>query len=233
MTDALRDRLIEAGRILEFAGQADFILGHVTARHPDRPDEILMKPMTIGLEEMTPENIITINLEGEKTSGQWPRHAEVFIHSELMRARPDINAVVHTHAPHAVVFSSLNKTLVPVGHDGALFADGLPVFDETTDLIVTQQLGRSVARSIADRNALLLRNHGIVTAGRTIEEAIFLALRLENACKMQLMAEACGGPKLVTPREEALAKKKRWGGQEHTFNYLARRSLCQCRGCSA
>ena len=191
--DALRKSIINAGRILVREDQGDYIFGHVTARVPDDPAHFLMKPHTIGLEEITPDNIITVNLEGEKVAGEMPRHLEVFIHSEILRVRSDVEAVVHTHAPYAVAFSALGRPLQPVGHEGAIFCDGLPVFSETSDLIVDQQRGKAVARALGAFNALILRNHGIVTTGRTIEEATVLALFLESACRSQLMVESCGG----------------------------------------
>ena len=142
-----------------------------------------MKPATIGLDEMTPENIITVDLDGQRVGGAMPRHNEVFIHSEVLRARPDLNAVIHTHAPHAVAFSSLGKELLPVNNEAGYFYKKLPVFSETTDLIVTPERGKAVARCLGDSNALLLRNHGIVAAGRTLEEAVWIALKLERACR--------------------------------------------------
>lgn len=224
-TDALIEQVIKAGRILAHEGQADWIWGHVTARRPDNPQHILMKPANIGLDEITPDNIITVNIEGEKIGGPLPRHIEVFIHTEILRARPEINAVVHTHAPHAIVFSSLGKPMMPVGHNGSLFCDRLPIFSETSDLIMTKPLGMSVAQAMGDSNALLLRNHGIVTAGRTVEEAVFFAVHLELACKTQLMAEACGGAKLVTDADEARVKARRLNNtaaHHNVFEYLAR-----------
>jgi L-fuculose-phosphate aldolase len=221
----LREKLADAGRILESEGQGDYCMGHVTLRTPDDPGRILMKAGGMGLEEMTPENIVTINIEGEKVAGTHQRHNEVFIHTEIMRVRPEIQSVVHTHAPFSVIFSSLGKPLQPVGHPGSAFADGLPVFSETTDLIVTQDLGKAVARCLGEHQALLLRNHGIVTCGRTLEEAIYLAIVLENACWMQIVAESAGGAKLVTSPEEARAKKRitRAENQINLFNYIVRR----------
>ena len=226
MSDALKETLINAGRILEDDGQGDYVLGHVTARLPGDPDHFLMKPATIGLEEMTPDNIITVDIEGEKVAGRMLRHNEVFIHSEIMRARPDVQAVVHTHAPHATAFASLGRPLLPVGHGGSLFCEGLPVFSETTDLIVDQARGRAVARTLGKHDALLLLSHGIVTCGRTVEEAVFLALALEKSCKMQLLVEACGGPKAMTDPAEAKIKKARISrpdAHQNVFRYLVRR----------
>lgn len=223
---ALRKKLAEAGRILESEDQGDYCLGHVTLRLDDDPQLFLMKPGAIGLDEMTQENIITIDVEGAKMDGTAPLHNEVYIHTEIMRIRPEITAVVHTHAPYSVAFSSLGKKLLPVGHGGSMFSQGLPVFSETTDLIVNQQLGKAVATCLGPHQAMLLRNHGIVTAGRTIEEAVWLALTLEKSCQLQLLAEAAGGPKLVTSPEEALRKVSninRSANHTNVWNYILRK----------
>ncbi len=229
MTDALREKLVNAGRVLALEGQGDYVAGHVSLRLPDDPNRFLMKPAGIGLEEMTAGNIITVDIEGRKIDGAMPRHNEVFIHSEVLRARPDVNAVVHTHPIHAVAFSSLGKPLVAVGNDASQFVAGLPIFDETTDLIVDQPRGKAVARCLADRPALILRNHGIVTAAASIEESVWVALKLEKACQTQLLAEAAGGPKL-TVKAADLGKKagrsNRPDLHNNVFNYLVRRWRC-------
>jgi L-fuculose-phosphate aldolase len=128
-----------------------------------------------------------------------------------------------------VAFSSLGRPLVPVGNDGVFFSGGLPVFDETTDLIITRERGESVARCLGNRPALLLRNHGIVAAARSIEEAVWIALKLEKACRVQMLAEAAGGPKLVAEGEDLKKKRERANRPDlHTnvFHYLVRRWHC-------
>jgi L-fuculose-phosphate aldolase len=233
MHEALRERLVEAGRVLALEGQGDYVAGHVSVRLPDAPGRFLMKPAGIGLEEMRPDNIITVDLGGRRVDGTMPRHNEVFIHSEVMRARPDVNAVVHTHPIHAVAFSSLGKPLLAVGNDASWFVGNLPIFSETTDLIVDQPRGAAVARCLGPHAALILRNHGIVTAAASIEEAVWVALKLEKACRMQLLAESAGGPKLVVEGADLARKAKRSNrGDLHAnvFNYLVRRWRCVCCG---
>jgi L-ribulose-5-phosphate 4-epimerase len=232
MTEALRRKLTNAGRILTKEDQGDFVAGHVTVRLPDDPHRFLMKPGTIGLDEMTPDNIITVDLDGKKVGGTMPRHNEVFIHSEVLRARSDIQAVIHTHAPHAVAFSSLGRELLPVNNEAGYFYKKLPVFSETTDLIVSPERGKAVARCLGQNNAVLLRNHGIVAAGRSIEEAVWIALKLERACRVQLMAEWAGGPKLVCEGEDLEKKNVRGSRPDlftNVFNYLVR-SWCRTHG---
>ena len=224
--DQLAEKLIQGCRVLADDGQGDLIWGHVSARASNIPGRILMKPGGIGLEEMTRDEVITVDLAGDKTEGKRPRHVEVFIHTEIMRARPEIQAVVHTHPPHAVAFSSLCKPLLAIGHEGAMFCDGLPVFDRTSDLIVSPDLGQAVAVCLDGHNALLLRNHGIVTAGRSVEEAVMMAVLLEKACKVQLLAEQAGGPKASTSPEEARTKRDRIyapASLQAAFDYCVRR----------
>lgn len=233
MTDTLREKLINAGRVLVDEGQGDYVWGHISARLPDGSGRFLMKPGCIGLEELDADNIITVNIEGEKVAGAWPRHNEVYIHSEVMRARPDINAVLHTHPEHAIAFSSLGKPLAAMSNDGTMFSAGVPVFAETTDLITDQPRGQAVAKCLGAGNALILRNHGIVTAGRSIEEAVFLAIKLERACRIQLLAESAGGPKLFVKDDELKTKRTRTNrsdSQGNAFSYLVRRWHLRC-GC--
>lgn len=226
MHEDLKQRMIEAGRILEQAGQGDWTRGHISVRVPDQPDRFYMKASKLGLEEITLDNLITVGLDGEKIDGDHGRHNEVYIHSEVLRARPDINAVVHTHAPYAVSFSALGKPLQPIGHPGSIFAEGLPVFSETTELITTAERGKAVAATLGSHGAMLLQNHGLVTAAPTIEQAIYLALSLENACMMQLWVEAAGGAKALGKPEDIKAKRKHMFREEMfkaTFAYLVRR----------
>src|ERR1700733_726035 len=234
MTDTLRETLTNGGRVLVAEGQGDYGAGHITARLPDDKERFLMKPAGIGLDEMSPENIITVDLEGRKVGGTMPRHNEVYIHSEVLRARPDINSVIHTHATHAVAFSSLGRPLLPVGNDGSVFgAGGVPIFSETTDLIISQERGRAVARCLGERPALILRNHGIVAAGASIEEAVWTAIKLEKACQLQLLAEASGGPKLLADGADLDKKRSRADRPDlhaNTFGYLVRKWRCQCCG---
>jgi L-ribulose-5-phosphate 4-epimerase len=226
MTDALREKLVDAGRVLVSEDQGDYVAGHVSARLPGGDGRFLMKPAGIGLEEMRPDDIITVDVEGERVGGTMPRHNEVFIHSEILRARSDIAAVVHTHPLHAVAFSSLGRPLLPVGNDGAIFAAGVPIFSETTDLIIDRQRGNAVARCLGDAQALILCNHGIVTAGRSIEEAVWLALKLERACRVQLLTEAAGAPRLLAEGNDLRMKSKRANRTDlhsNVFDYLVRR----------
>jgi len=107
----------------------------------------------------------------------------------------------------------------------------VPIFSETTDLITDQPRGKAVAKTLGQGNVLILRNHGIVAAGSTIEHAVFLAIKLERACRIQLLAENAGGPKLFVKEEELAAKRARTNrgdSQGNAFSYLVRRWHLRC-----
>lgn len=226
MHEELKQKMIEAGRILEKEGQGDWTRGHISIRLPDDPGKFYMKAAKFGLEEITQDNIITVDLDGVKVAGEHERHSEVFIHSEVLRARPDVNAVIHTHAPYSVMFSALGVKLEPIGHPGAIFSDGLPVYNDTAELITTKERGEGVARALGSHQALLLQNHGIVTAAPSIEQAIYLALSLETACMMQLWVNSAGGAKALGRPEDIKAKRKHMFREDMfkaVFAYLVRR----------
>jgi L-ribulose-5-phosphate 4-epimerase len=220
-----RRELARACRILAMAGQGDDIWGHATVRVPGT-DTFWMKPHKMGLEEVRAEDLLLVNLEGRVVRGTRPRHSEVFIHTEIYRARPDVGAVVHTHPVAATVFSSLGVPLRPITHEGAYFTPpDVPRFDETTDLIVTAERGKSVARALGDRLALLLVAHGIVSVGATIEEATVNALCLDKAARAQLMVPG-GIPRQWSSDEDALAKRTRVHNPQNfadRWSYLLRK----------
>jgi L-fuculose-phosphate aldolase len=188
-----RQKLIDGGLILEMAGQGDLTRGHISVRVPGRPDLFFMKPHSFGFDEITMENIVICNLDGEKVGGGGRRHSEVFIHSEIFKARPEINSVIHSHPDHAVALSATGRPLLPISQPGAAFADGVPYYTDTIELIRSKEMGEGVARALGTHKAVMLRNHGVALAGRTIEETVILAIMLDNACRIQLLAEAAGG----------------------------------------
>jgi L-fuculose-phosphate aldolase len=90
----IKQRLITAGKVLAAEGQGDFTRGHISVRVPDNSKLFYMKPHSVGLDEITMDNILTINLEGEVVAGSARRHSEVYIHTEIYKARDDVNSVI-------------------------------------------------------------------------------------------------------------------------------------------
>src|SRR6202167_6464263 len=130
---AIKQELIAAGKVLVAEGQDDFTRGHISFRLPDNPKLFFMKAHSIGLDEITTQNILTIDLEGEVVAGSARRHSEVYIHSEILKARADINCVIHTHPPYSVALSATGRPIRCYSHPAALFYDALAVY--TTHII--------------------------------------------------------------------------------------------------
>jgi len=204
----IREKLALTCRILGTSGHDDQDLGHISARESGQSDVIYMKPHCLCLDEIQPEDIITLDSNYNKLSGERPMHGEVPIHVEILRARPDVNCVVHTHPMYATALSSTGKRLRPINHDGVMFAKELPVFDLTTDLVVTKELGQALAEKLGSANACLMKSHGIVVVGETIEQACVRAYYLERAAQVQFVATLYGEP-TWTDEEEAEEKAKR------------------------
>jgi L-ribulose-5-phosphate 4-epimerase len=226
--DEARQKLIDAGRILEAQALGDLTRGHVSVRVPGDPTQFYMKPHGFGFEEITMENMVTCNLEGEKVGGGGRRHSEVFIHSEIFKVRPEVMSVIHVHPTHAVAWSATGKPLQAISQPGSAFSDGVPYFTETIDLIRSQPMGAAVARALGPHKTVLMRNHGVAVVGASLEEATVLTILLENACQIQLLAEAAGGAGAMFDPEPVARLHHNITREEQyviNFEYLRRRAL--------
>jgi ribulose-5-phosphate 4-epimerase/fuculose-1-phosphate aldolase len=198
-------------------------LGHVSARHPDA-EHLHMKPKGLGLEEVSGTDIIVIDFEGNKLAGDRQRHGEFPIHTEIYRNRRDVNCVIHTHPIYSVALGATGGRIRPIGHEGALFTD-LPIFKETTDLIKTREQGQALTACLGLNRAALMQNHGVVVVGISVEEATLLAIFLEKAIKVQLLAGLMGTP-VWSPENECRSKAELHLGQNlvrEFWEYYVRR----------
>ena len=199
----LKETLAYSCNILALEGHGDNIFGHVSVRLP-KQDRILIKPHGFGFEEIRPNHLIVCNLEGKKIEGKYDRHSEVFIHTEIYKARPDVNCVVHTHPIYATAFGSLRQPLKTISHEGSVFHDGLPLFDYTTTLIRSPELGQELAKTLANHRGVLMKNHGIAVVADSIQAATLYAVSLEKAARIQLLAMASGEPSWSSDEEAKL-----------------------------
>ena len=182
--------LSQSCRILAAAGHDNLTLGHVTAREPGQP-YLHMKAHDLGLGEIEAKHVLLIDIEGNLLEGNGRRHSEYPIHTEIYKAYPHINCVIHTHPFYSIIVGATDARIRPISHEASIF-DGIPVFKETSLLIRTPEMGQAVARSLQGHRAILMRNHGVVVVGESIEEATVYAVLLERAAKMQVMAARLG-----------------------------------------
>jgi L-fuculose-phosphate aldolase len=222
----IKQKLIVAGKVLVSQGQDDFTRGHISFRLPDDPGLFFMKAHSIGLDEITMQNILTIDLEGNVVAGTARRHSEVYIHSEIFKTRPDVNCVIHTHPTYSIALSATGRPLKCYSQPGAMFFEALGMYDETINLIRSHAMGAGVARALGPGRAVLLKNHGVVVTGATIDEAVIGTIMLENGAMVQLLAEAAGEVAPEFPRDDIEKLKHDISRPEQfaiNFEYLARR----------
>jgi ribulose-5-phosphate 4-epimerase/fuculose-1-phosphate aldolase len=206
-SDSALSLAVDGCRALAAAGQADMVWGHPSVRDPEGRGA-WMKASGWGFEEVNASRIVLVSPAGEVRSGAGPRHIEYPIHTEIMAARPDVGAVVHTHSPAACQFAALDVPLLPLDHAGSLFCyPDIPRFSLTGGLIKTAALGQAVAAALGDALAILLPQHGIVTAGPDLPSAVMTAVLLDRACRTQLTAMAAGPLRVWGPSEDTIAKR--------------------------
>lgn len=189
VVQGLREQVAWACRILASEGYADLTLGHVSARGAD--GEILIKRKGIALDEVEPEDVVAI----DDTDALL--HLETVLHTSVYNVRPDVGAVVHGHPPFATALGATDADLSVLTHDGVLFADGVPRFDDP-DLIVENEQGDSVAAALGEKRAVLMRNHGVLVVGKDVPWAVLTAVTLERAARLQSIAATLGSLQPIT-----------------------------------
>jgi len=194
---ALKKDMISACRILSQQRLVEGF-GHVSARLPGSAG-FLITPR-IALAEVEEPDLITMNLRGEVMQGRQPAPFEAWLHTAIMKSKPRVNAVARIHARLANIFSVTDRKLEPVHNHGSFFAGGVPLF-QRPDLISSEALGDEVARALGDKPAILLRGNGQVTVGRTIPEAVMMAIYLEEAAEILYGALQIGKPIALTADE--------------------------------
>lgn len=223
---ALRELVARGCNILGANGHEDYVWGHVSARDPSGRG-VWMKAATYGFEEITGDHVVLVSFDGEVLHGDHPRHSEWPIHTEMLRARPDVGAVVHSHPPHSIALGATGQPLRPLSHAGTLFVPPeVPRFTKTANLIITPEMGGDVAQVIGDQHAMLLVNHGIVTTGKDVRDAVIRAVLLEKAAHQQVLTYTLGDPTRWSDDEESLAKRGTVWSEHHLvmlWDYLCRR----------
>jgi L-ribulose-5-phosphate 4-epimerase len=217
----------QANRALGAAGQSDMVWGHVSIRDPQGRG-VWMKASGWSFEELTPDRVVLVTPDGEVLAGSERRHIEYPIHTEVLNARPDLNSVVHTHAPAAVSFAALDQPLLAISHDGVEFAEPqIARFTATGALIKSAELGKALAETIGDGVGCLIPQHGLVTVGPNPATAVMRALLLARACHVQLQAMAAGPIRRSSDSAEiALKKAEVWPQSQIDagYAYLCRKS---------
>jgi len=207
---ALLEKLVLANRILYRHGVVDGF-GHVSVRHDGSPGHFLLsRNMAPAL--VRREDIVTFDLEGTALDADGRRvYLERFIHAEIYRARPDVNAVVHSHSPSVIPFGVTGQALRPLFHMSGFLGEGSALFEirdvagDTDMLISSNALGVALANSLGSRSLVLMRGHGSTTVGASLEQAVYRALYAEVNARLQIQAKSLGEVTYLNAQEAAKA----------------------------
>lgn len=206
MTLEVRRNLSYAYRILGKLGFSDHTYTHLSAR-PDGADYYYIYPFGLRFEEVSPECLLKVSLDGDILEGsefQYNKTGYV-IHGSIYKARPDLNAIYHLHTVPTVAVSCMKDGLLPISQWALHFYDQLAYHEYNSLALDNNIQGADLVNDLGDKKLMLLRNHGYIACGGTPWEALFYCHHFELACQAQIAALSCG-VELLTPSEEICKK---------------------------
>jgi L-fuculose-phosphate aldolase len=223
----LQRELVLAHHILDRDGQALDIAGHITARLPGA-STFWSNRFRLGFDEAVPSELHEADFDLNVVSGHGEISPALDVHAAVYRIRPDVNAIIHTHAPNAMALSSIGANLVMIDQQASIFFEDIVLFNEHHGVFFEGEGETNrIAAALGKNRAALLKNHGIVVVGATIQEAVIGAQVLEYAAAVQVKALAAG--KLDPMPEAAARQSKKFLGSKDIydwkFDYYARRVL--------
>ncbi|CAN5745729.1 class II aldolase/adducin family protein [soil metagenome] len=223
-----KQRLAMAFRIFGRLGFDEGVAGHITARDPGSDDHFWVNPFGLSFKLITADDLILVNHHGEVVEGDWPVNQAAFaIHSGIHAARPDVVAAAHSHSKFGRAFSTLGRTLEALTQDSCIFHDDHVLFDDYTGVVNDPEEGKRIAHALGDRKSAILRNHGILTVGQSIEETVFWYVTMERTCEVELLARAAGTPSPIADdvaratHEQVGSSLAGWFSGQPLFDWIA------------
>ena len=197
-----RIQLAAAYRLVEHFGWNESIYGHLTVRVPGPERHFLINPFGLRYGEVRASNLVKITLEGEIVGrSDWPVNAAGYaIHGAIHKGAPEAHCVMHTHSPAGMAVAALECGLLPISLDATLF-HGTLGYHAYEGAVVSEGEKARLVRDLGRNRALILRNHGLVTVGRTVAEAFLYLHRLETACRTQVDALAMNAAPSLVPED--------------------------------
>ncbi|MEX2256152.1 MAG: class II aldolase/adducin family protein [Acidimicrobiia bacterium] len=200
-----KERLAAAFRLFGKFGFDEGVAGHITARDPELADHFWVNPFGVGFSHIRVSDLILVNDAGEVVEGTGAVNGAAFaIHSQVHAARPDVMAAAHAHSIYGKSWSTLGRLLDPLTQDACAFYDDHALFDDFTGVVLDPEEGKRIAHAVGDGKAAILRNHGLLTVGHSVDEAVWWFITMERSCQAQLLAEAAGTPVLIDAHQAEL-----------------------------
>ena len=208
-----KERLAASFRLFARFGYDEGVAGHITVRDPERRDCFWVNPFGVHFGLIRVSDLILVNHAGEVIEGRYPVNTAAFaIHSRVHAARPDVVAAAHAHSMYGKTWSSLGRLLDPITQDACAFYEDHALFDDYTGVVYETSEGDRIAETLGPRKAVILRNHGLLTVGRNVDEAVWWFVTMDRSCQAQLMAEAAGKP-IPIAHEHALVARGQVGSE--------------------
>lgn len=196
----IKQRLAAALRLFAYYGFDEGVAGHITARDPELTDHFWVNPFGMYFGHIRVSDLLLVNHKGEVVQGNKLVNAAAFaIHSQIHQARPDVIAAAHSHSLYGKTWSTLGRLLDPLTQDACAFYQDHALFDDYTGVVLDLKEGQRLAKTLGEKKAIILRNHGLLTVGHSVDEAAWWFITMERSCHAQLMAEAVGKPVLISP----------------------------------
>src|SRR5580700_7716841 len=200
-----KQRLASAFRLFAKFGFSEGVAGHITARDPELTDHFWVNPFGMHFGHIRVSDLLLVNHHGEVVQGDRPVNQAAFaIHSQVHAARPDVVAAAHAHSPFGKSWSSLRRPLGPLTQDACAFYGDHAVFEDYTGVVLDTEEGKRIAHALGECKAVILSNHGNLTVGQSVDEAVWWFITMERTCQAQLMASAAGTPVLIDAEMAAL-----------------------------
>jgi ribulose-5-phosphate 4-epimerase/fuculose-1-phosphate aldolase len=178
-----KERLAAGFRLFSKFGFEEGVAGHITARDPEDPELFWVNPFAVHFGAISASDLICVNAQGEVVEGRRPVNTAAFaIHSQVHAARPDVVAAAHSHSVYGKSWSTLGRPLDPITQDACAFYEDHGVFDDYTGVVVDTEEGKRIGAAIGDHKAVILRNHGLLTVGHTVDEAVWWPRRRARRC---------------------------------------------------
>jgi len=218
-----QERLAGAFRLFARYGFAQGLAGHITARDPEWTDHFWVNPLGKHFGRIRVSDLLLVNRHGEIVVGDGPVNQAAFaIHAAIHEARPDVVAAAHTHSLYGKAWSTLGRKLDPLTQDSCSFYEDHALFDDFRGVVLDTGEGARIADALGQHKAVILKNHGILTVGPSVEAAAWWYIALDNACHAQLLAEAAGTPQPIPHDMATLTHQQvgRPGGALHSFESL-------------
>jgi ribulose-5-phosphate 4-epimerase/fuculose-1-phosphate aldolase len=204
-----KQRLTAGFRLFAKFGYDEGVAGHITARDPEKEDHFWVNPFGMHFGQIRVSDLVLVDHRGDVVEGDYPVNKAAFaIHSQVHSARPDVVAAAHAHSMHGKAWSSLGRLLDPITQDSCAFYEDHAVFQEFTGIVYETSEGERLAQALGPCKAVILRNHGLLTVGGTVEEAVWWFITMDRSCRVQLMAEAAGKPILIEPEYAMLTRSQ-------------------------